>query len=290
MRELFFTVPPEYDGIKVQNFLRGKCGISYRLLVTLKHTEDGITANGKHIRSIDSLNSGDVLRLRLPEDKNPAQACELPLDIMYEDDDLMVCNKPPFMPVHPSAGHPEDTLANAVASHLARKGQCGAFRPINRLDRNTSGLVLCAMNRFSAAAVGKSCEKTYYAVCQGILTQSGTIDAPIGVAAGHTIQRAVVTDGARSVTHYRPLKSGNGHTLIEVKLETGRTHQIRVHFSYIGMPLAGDDMYGGCLEHINRQALHCGEMSFLHPLTGERVQLHANIPDDMQTLCENMLP
>ncbi len=295
MPVLNFTVPQQNDGISVYNFLRSKCGVSYRLIHKLKHVPMGITANGLHIRTIDPLCGGDVVTLHIPEDENPTLPVEMPIDIIYEDQHIAVINKPFGMPVHPAREHVADTLANAFSAHLLANGEPNsAFRVINRLDRDTSGLVLTAKNSHAASLLHGHTDKIYYAICQGILTGNGTIDAPIRVMEGHGIQREVGEGGVRAVTHWHALKNvsitapnreKHDLTLLEIHLETGRTHQIRVHFSSIGMPLAGDDMYGGSHDLITRQALHCGQLNFNHPITGEPMEFTSPLPDDMNALC-----
>ncbi len=296
MPVLTFTVPEQNDGISVYNFLRAKCGVSYRLIHRLKRVPMGITANGFHIRTIDPLCGGDVVALNIPEDENPTVPVEMPIDIVYEDEHIAVINKPFGMPVHPAREHVADTLANAFSAHLLANGEPNsAFRVINRLDRDTSGLVLTAKNSHAASLLHGRTDKIYYAICQGILTESGTVDAPIRVKEGHGIQREVGEGGIRAVTHWcamrnMTLTARNGVsydlTLLEIHLETGRTHQIRVHFSSMGMPLAGDDMYGGSRDLISRQALHCGQLDFSHPITGKRLQFTSPLPDDMKALCD----
>ncbi len=304
MTDLEFVVPQELDGITVLSFLRSKCGVSYRMIKRLRHTPMGITANGAYIRTIDTLKGGDRVRVTLPSEENSAAPVPLPIEVIFEDEQVIVVNKPSGMPVHQSAGHIGDTLANALAAHFVRTGQDAATsHVINRLDRDTTGLVLLAKNKYAAALLsdgGKKrgselrpeISKTYYAICQGALVGSGTIDAAIRVMEGHGIQREVGAGGARAITHWFALKNTrvaapNGiHelTLLRIALETGRTHQIRVHFSAMGMPLAGDDMYGGSRALIGRQALHCGKLSFIHPVTHERISLAAPIPADMRSI------
>ncbi|MDR1565270.1 MAG: RluA family pseudouridine synthase [Oscillospiraceae bacterium] len=287
MRILTFTVPPEYEGRRALGFLRNYCGLSARTLAKLKRVEQGISINNQLLRSIDILCAGALVTIRIPEFHPPAQAVPLAIDILYEDEDLLVCSKPPNMPVHSSAGHGRDTLANAVAYHLEAKGEFLAFRPINRLDKDTSGLVLCAKNARSAVLLAKSVSKLYYAICEGEINGEGTIDLPLGYKEGHGIQRAVVPEGQRAVTHYKALEQARGLTLLEIRLETGRTHQIRAHFAHLGHPLAGDDMYGGGRELIIRQALHCGMLRFAHPTEGREIEIALPLPEDMVGLIRN---
>lgn len=288
-RRIEFIVPLDRDGISVERFLRGSCNVSARLLPKLKRIPMGITCNGVHIRTIDKVHAGDVIRLLLPVDDRSVEPVELPIDIVYEDEDIVVLNKPSGMPVHPTHGHTRDTLANAYAAYRMSKGEYGIFRPVNRLDRDTTGLLLACKNSHSASVLNGRADKVYYAVCQGVLEGSGTIDAPLRRKEGYGIMREVGEGGKRCITHWTALCSRDGLTLLEILLETGRTHQIRAHFSsYMKMPLAGDDMYGGSHELIARQALHCGEMSFTHPVTGERICIRKAPPDDFLALsvCE----
>lgn len=288
MRELTFIVPEKYDGVKAQGFLRGHCKLSYRTLVKLKRVDGGITRNGELLRTIDILHPGDKVVLKMPETRPPAESRNLPLEIVFEDNDIIICNKPANMPVHPSRGHADDTLANAVAAHLENSGEYLAFRPINRLDRDTTGIVLCAKNAHCAANLCNKSKKIYIAVCEGTVEGSGTIDLPIGIKKGHGIMREVSDDGEKAVTHYKAVANGNNHTLLEIRLETGRTHQIRVHFSHLGHPLAGDDMYGGSREFIQRQALHCQSIHFIHPISNKKMDFSTDLPEDMVYLCKIM--
>lgn len=289
MSQLTFIVPEGYQGVMVKRFLRGYCGVSARLLIRLKNTPQGILVNGRHARAVDLLCAGDKIVLNLPKDQSSVQETELPVEAAWEDEHLVIFQKPAKMPVHPSPGHGADTLANAAGAYARKKGEQWAFRPINRLDRDTSGLVAVAKNPFCAARLSDSgIQKEYFAVCQGILSGSGTIDAPIRFKEGHSIQREVGESGVRAITHWQAVATGRGHTLLRIRLETGRTHQIRVHFSSIGMPLAGDDMYGGSREWIPRQALHCGRMAFVHPVTGEDVVVIQPLPIDFKNLCDKL--
>lgn len=271
------AVSEEENGISVEALLRRR-GISRRLLILLKRTENGITLNGRLMRSVDMVSAGDRLILRIPQPKGGAEPNpSLRVDVVYEDEDVAVFNKPCFMPVHESCGHRGDTLSNVFA---ARYPQI-PFRAVNRLDRDTSGLCLVAKNRRSANIPSENIEKVYYAVCEGIIEDDMRIDLPIAREDGSSIKRQVCPWGKPAVTNIKPIRWGNGHTLLEIHLETGRTHQIRVHLSHIGHPLAGDDLYGGSREYIGRQALHCGRMRFRHPVSGIITEVYADIPDDI---------
>lgn len=312
MRTLTYNIPPECDGNNVGHFLRSRCGLSARMVTRLKQTENGILMNGVHVRTVDALSGGGTITLNIPDDARPASPTALSVPVVYADEDIIVMDKPAGMPVHPSHNHQGDTLANAYAYYLSQKGESGCFRPINRLDRDTTGLVLICRHAHSANLMRGKLEKEYYAVCEGLLEGSGVIDAPIrraeerpdrgedvpGTAGtddtdgenvpprvGRSIKREVGEGGQRAVTHWRAISQHDGMTLCSIRLETGRTHQIRTHFSCcLGMPLAGDDMYGGSREKIQRQALHCGLLEFDHPVTGEHLSLRSPLPEDMRRL------
>lgn len=279
MREISYTVPAEFDGVQAQVFLKSR-GISRRVLTALKRS-GGLTRGGGTLRTVDAVHAGDVITLRLDGGETSVAANpELSADIVYEDEDVVVFNKPPFMPVHPSQRHHDDTLANLFAARYPGL----PFRPINRLDRNTSGLCVCAKNQFAAAALSGSISKVYYAITDG--TPPGdTVNAPIGRLGDSVIERCVTPDGKPAVTHFRKI-AGERRALLRITLETGRTHQIRVHMSHIGFPLCGDDMYGGDCTAISRQALHCGEVEFTLPVSGERITISAPLPEDMAAILD----
>lgn len=288
MRELEFVVPESFEGAKLKHFLRGPCKISNKLMTRQKLVFNGILVNGIHAYVTKIIHTGDLVCLRLPDWEKEIEAVPIPLDIVWEDDDLLVINKPSHMPVYPTPGHDADSLANAVSAHYQAHGWKLGFHPIYRLDKNTSGLIIIAKHSYGASVLAFGVEKEYTAICEGNLQGEGTISAPIRLKEGHGIQREVGEgEGAQyAVTHWKAVeKYQNGHTLLKIHLETGRTHQIRVHFSHIGHPLAGDDMYGGSREWISRQALACGSVQFFHPVTHERISLACPLPEDMQVLC-----
>lgn len=287
MRKLEFLVPENYDGIQMKNFLRGYCGLSARLFGKLKRQPMGITRNGLHAIATDILHAGDTVRIFMPDDTKQLEPVNLPLNVIFEDEDVLVVNKPADMPMYPAPGHDRDSLANAVAAYYLNSSQQIAFRPVYRLDKDTSGLVLLAKNPFAAASLAGSIEKDYFAVCEGELYGCGEIDSPIARKEGHAIQREVNPGGERAHTKWKSLCVSQNHSLVVLELETGRTHQIRVHLSYIGHPLAGDDMYGGSIDFITRQALHCGKIRFLHPVTKQNMEFTCGFPNDMKKLLED---
>ena len=216
---------------------------------------------------------------------------ELPLDIVYEDDDLIVINKPAGMPIHPSLNNYRNSLANALMYYYTKQNKPFIFRCTNRLDRDTSGLTVIAKHLVSSSilsqmAVRHEITREYLAIVRGPVTPSqGTINAPIGRAGTSLIERKIDPEhGENAVTHYRVITEKNGHSLVSLILETGRTHQIRVHMKYIGHPLIGDYLYNPDMEFISRQALHSHRLSFRHPITGKTMEFEAPLPEDMAVI------
>ncbi len=275
-----FTVGEGNDGSTLKTFLRRECGLSARSMTILKATGMGITRNGIELKAHDIVHAGEKIELTLPMDKNDIRPVEGTLNILFEDDYLLLINKPSDMPVHPTKVHQSDTLANIVTYYQHERGEEYAFRALNRLDKDTSGCVLIAKDRIAYTLVQPTIQKRYVAVCEGEITEPGTVDLPIGLRDDSKIVRCVRNDGAGAVTHYRPLSYHNNHTLVELSLETGRTHQIRCHMSAIGHPLAGDDLYSGSLDYLQRQALHCRSLSFTHPVTKESLVFDTGIPSE----------
>lgn len=280
LRSFSFTVLPDHDGMTARNFLRRVCGLTARSMTVIKYAGTGITRGGALLRSCDTVYAGDIIDIRLPDEACGIEPVGGELGVLYEDDRLLVVNKPPHMPVHPTKVHQTDTLANIVSAYQQEKGESWAFRALNRLDKDTSGCVMISKDRLSYVLTQPSVSKTYYAVCEGILEEGGTIDAPIALENGSKIRRCVAEGGKHAVTRYEPIRSGSGHTLLRLTLLTGRTHQIRCHMSSVGHPLAGDDLYGGSRALIDRQALHCGDISFIHPISKEPVELHTPVPKE----------
>lgn len=282
MRELTFTVSTEDGGLTALTFLKRQ-GFSQRNIIKLKHS-GGVTRGGEVLRTVDRVAAGDVIRVVMGDSANESilPNPDIRAAAVYEDDDVIVFDKPPFLPVHPSIRHSADTLANLYAAMFPDT----PFRAVNRLDRNTSGLCVCAKNRRATSMLIKSVSKTYFAVIDGIIEGSGEIDLPIGRTGDSIIKRTVRDDGQHAVTCYKAVLHKNGRTLLAITLKTGRTHQIRVHFAHIGYPLCGDEMYGGDCSAIGRQALHCGRVELSQPVTGERISLESALPEDIRSLIE----
>lgn len=280
-RELSFTVPIAEEGETAESFLR-KRGFSHKLITKLK-ASGGLTCSGGLLRTVDRLSAGDTVNVRIEDSGGILPNPGVKAAIAFENEDIVVFDKPANLPVHPSIVHYGDTLGNLYAALYPNS----AFRPIHRLDKDTSGLVACAKNKLAAAMLresGGGIEKTYFAVADGEIMWGGEIDAPIGRTDGSIIKREVRGDGQRALTLYEPILHKNGRTLLEITLKTGRTHQIRVHFAYIGHPLCGDELYGGDRSEIRRQALHCGKMRMKLPLTGEEIMIESPLPDDIGRL------
>lgn len=285
MQCLTYTVPPAFDGDTLQNFLRRDCGLSWRMVVRLKQVEGGMAVDGVPRRTIDRVRAGQTVTLRLPEDTVRIEGADIPLSVVFEDDALLVVDKPPYLAVHPSAGKPEPTLANAVVAHYARQGTPLSFRPTNRLDRNTSGLLLAAKNAHVAYAMMRKPQKVYLALAVGRMEGAGVVDQPIRVKEGCCITREVGEGGKESLTRWEALATDGTVTLLRVVIETGRTHQIRVHMAWLGHPLVGDTMYGdpeGDGLGLERHGLHCAHMALVHPLTGEELAFDSPLPPDME--------
>lgn len=281
MRIVEFKIESENNNWQIKDFLR-EFGVSSALLTKLKHTENGITLNGEFARTIDRIKTGDLLKITIEnKGKMPVPLHCSNVKIIYNDEDILVLDKPAFMPVHESRNHRGDSLANAAACYMDSDN---AFRAVYRLDRDTSGLVLIAKNELAACKLAGKIKKDYYAVCEGILTGSGTIDLPIKRVGDSIIKRGVFDDGERAVTHWQAVANKDNHTLLKINLETGKTHQIRVHFSHLGFPLLGDTLYGENADLISRQALHCKTIYFTHPITQKSIMLDCDFPDDFKGL------
>ncbi len=280
----------------VFDILRKDIKISSRMLTRLKKSERGILLNGTRVTVRAVVREGDILEIESenePEREFPIEPVELPLDIIYEDDDIIALSKPANMPTHPSHGHHNDTLANALAWYF--RDRPFTFRAVSRLDRDTSGIVLIAKNQLAAARLSRAhiegrIKKTYIALLGSKPeSESGQIEGYIRRIGESVIERRNYPDGIESEyakTLYRVLGAGEGVVAIAVRPLTGRTHQIRVHFSHIGCPLLGDEIYGGARELICRQALHALEVTFPHPSTNETMTLRAPICSDMLAIAQ----
>lgn len=280
MRIINFEITEKDDKKPIRTFLR-EFGVSASLLTKLKHTENGIAKNGVFAKTIEELSTGDTLTIKIENSGSIARPMCIDIEIPYEDEDIIVLNKPPLMPVHESRNHIGDTLSNFVAYHC---GENMAFRAVYRLDRDTSGLVLVAKNELAAAKLAGKIKKDYYAVVDGTIENDGIVDAPIARCGDSIIKRKVDENGETAITEYFPIKSNGNATLVKFDLKTGRTHQIRVHMEHIGHSLLGDKLYGGDCSMISRQALHCKDIYFTHPITEKPMHITCDFPNDMKNL------
>lgn len=289
MNRIFhYQITENEQGTTVLDFLRKK-GFSRHILSSMKADKEALTRNGQRIGGREQLLAGDHFRVRLLEtvDSDGIVPVSMPLSILYEDEDILVINKPADMPVHPSIGNYTNTLANGVAAYLDAKDEHSPFRCINRLDRDTSGALILAKNAFSAAVLStqmrnRQIRRTYLAVVEGITPPNGTISAPISRVDDSVIERHVdLLHGEPAVTHYERLEVKNEHSLLEIHLETGRTHQIRVHMGYIGHPLPADYLYHPVYDCFKRQPLHSLQLEFRHPVTDKPMCLLAPVSEDM---------
>ena len=289
-RMLDYTVQINEDGLRVEQFLRRR-GYSRQNLVELKKMPLSILVNGSPRRLNEILTDMDTLTVHIQEHISSLQIppVRLPLDIIYEDEDIIVINKPAGMPVHPSINNYTNTLANGLAWYYREQGKPFIFRCTNRLDRDTSGLTIIAKhmlssNILSRMTVRHEIRREYLAIVRGsVQPAEGTISAPLSRKPGSVIERIVDFDhGDRAVTHYHVVEEKNGHSLVSLLLETGRTHQIRIHMKYLGFPLIGDYLYNPDMEYMQRQALHSCCLALSHPITGEKLEFHAPLPGDMR--------
>lgn len=288
-RNIDYIIDEDSAGLRVEQFLRRK-RYSGQNLSEIKRMPKSILVNGVHYYMRQELSKGDHLQVRICETKNSEKIppTNLPLDIIYEDEDLLVLNKPAGMPIHPSLNNYTNSMANALAYYFQSQGKPFIFRCCNRLDRDTSGLTIVSKHLVSGSILSdmtkyREVHREYLAIARGSVTPSEeTIQAPLGRKEGTIIERTVDWEhGEDAVTHYKVVKEANGHSLVSLRLETGRTHQIRIHMKYLGYPLIGDYLYNPDMEYMTRQALHSHHMEFTHPITGEHMSFTAPLPEEM---------
>lgn len=290
-----YFVTEDDKELPIKELLKRKFGFSSRLMTKLK-VGGGVNLNGNPVKMYIKAESGDRITVTLPQEKSEFEPENIPIDVVFEDEDLLIINKQSGYVVHPTKGHPAHTMANGIMNSMLKEGKSFKIRFINRLDMDTSGLLIIAKNSHCQNDMSKQMsengvQKKYLAVVKGIIEEdNGTIDAPIGKIQEDQVKRGVVEGGYPSITHYKVLQRfSKGYTLVELLLETGRTHQIRVHMSNIGHPVVGDVLYGeSSVWLIERQALHARYLSFKHPVKGDFVEVAAPLPDDMQKLIEKI--
>lgn len=293
-RIINYDIENEYSSINA--FLKAK-GYPKAAFVHLRNNDNCALINNKVSKLYKPLRKNDILTIIINEEKNsdikPVQPdFDFKTIIIYEDEDILVINKPSGMSIHPSINHYEDTLANYVCHYYTTLGVDFVFRCINRLDKNTSGLTIIAKNMLSSALLSrqvkdKTLKRTYLAICEGSTEKHGTINAPIGRINDSIITRQIDYDnGKDAITHYEKVKENSKYSLVKLQLETGRTHQIRVHLKHITHPIIGDDLYNPNYNDIKRHALHSYKLDFIHPITNKKMSITAPLPRDMASIID----
>lgn len=290
---LCFRITEEDEGKTVREFLRAK-NISRAALTDIKFRGGNLSVNGQDVTVRKILQAGECLAVTFPEEKPSGEmaAEDIPLPILYEDDYVLVVNKPAGMNTIPSREHPRGSLANAVSGYYRKTGLSSAVHIVTRLDRNTSGIVLIAKYRhihhlFSQQQREGWIIRTYEALAEGVFSESrGWIEEPIARKSDSIIEREVNPNGQYACTYFELVRQYRSYAHVRIRPKTGRTHQIRVHLAHLGHPLLGDDLYGGSLKLINRQALHCSAIKFFHPVLEKELEFLASLPDDMKKLTD----
>ncbi|MFA9555796.1 RluA family pseudouridine synthase [Evansella sp. AB-rgal1] len=290
-----WTVSIEDEGVLLREFLRESKQLSRKALADIKFQGGAIFVNSKEETVRYVLKSGDKIQLIFPREEVSEWIVPTPLslDVVFEDEHLLIINKPPHLPTIPSRNHSELSLAGAVINYYNQCKYPATFHAINRLDRDTSGLLMIAKHRYIHDLFSKQqvrqVQRRYQALVHGRLElELGTINVPIARKPDSIIERVVSENGQFAVTHYKVLERFDDATLVQVSLETGRTHQIRVHFSHIGHPLLGDTLYGGKSEGIHRQALHSSEIQFFHPIDQHKISFTCPLAKDIEDKLTSM--
>lgn len=284
MRKIEYIITQEFDNRPLLHFMKEELRLSTYIIRHLRNTPRTVFINGVHHRVVDKVFVGDRLTLVIPEKTTPPPLWDVPISILYEDEDILIVNKPSGISSHPTHNHPNGTLCNAVANYLIKtNNEPAAGRAVGRLDKVTSGVMIFAKNSLSASRLNGNMQKVYFALVWGNLPESGTIDAPIYRPDMGLTLRTVDERGDHAVTHWTVIEQFSEMALVKVVTETGRTHQIRVHFNHIGHPLVGDELYGAKeTENLNHAALHCRQITIDHPLSGEEMTFVAPLPEDLK--------
>jgi len=287
-----WTVEQQYEKMILRNYMHKVLNISGNILKALKFEGGKILINGREVDVRYRLKANDVLTVKFPPEERGfyMQPEDIPLSIVYEDEHILVLDKQPGIVVMPNPHEPGGTIANGLIAYYDKNKLPYTVHIVTRLDRDTSGLMLVAKHRYSHSLLAQeqmkgAIHRSYQAIVYGKLAKKkDTIDMPIGRKPGSFMKREVTSDGRDAITHYQVLKEEEEFSLVQVVLETGRTHQIRVHFSTIGHPIIGDELYGSSRANISRQALHCEKLQFNHPISGKELQFQCPLPEDMKKL------
>lgn len=292
MKLMEWIIDERMEGWTIRHYLKEEHKFSRRILKSIKNNGGIITLNGSHVRLDKKLIAGDCLNVQFPKEEIGSRmvAEKMDLDIVFEDESILVIDKPAQVSTIPSHQHPNGTLANGILYHYKKENLPYTVHVVTRLDRNTTGLVLIAKHRYSHSLFSllqkeNQIQRTYYGIVSGKLEpMNGTIIKNIARKEGSIIERTVSDTGQEAITHYKTIHASKDYSLLDIQLETGRTHQIRVHFSSSGHPLVGDTLYGGSEKEIKRQALHCHHISFEHPFTKKKMDFHSPLPKDMKKI------
>lgn len=291
-----WKVNKQHEGLLLRDYLLQVRGLSRRILTSVKFEGGKLLVNGRSVTVRYQLAENDVIEVIFPPERRSELLVPepIPINIVYEDDDVLVVNKPPYMATIPSNHHPRHTLANGIVHHYNQHKVPYTVHVVTRLDRDTSGLLLVAKHRYSHSILFQnqkegSVNRSYQAIVSGQLKEKkGILDYPIDRSPNSIIKRMVASTGKRAVTHYQVKEVLEKVSLVEINLETGRTHQIRVHFSFIGHPLIGDSLYDGDSTKLQRQALHCHKLGFHHPLTKQRMEFEIPLAEDLAEVWQQL--
>ncbi len=280
MRKIEYIITENETGKTIERYLKSK-GYSSSLISNLKKTENGVLLNDNPVFVVEPAKTNDRLLITISdeEDSENITPIDLGFDVLFEDDDYIIYDKPAGVVVHPTKVYQTQTIGNDFMYRCSKRGETAVFRPVYRIDRNTSGVVVIAKNKLSAAT---TFDKEYLCICNGKLNESGFFNQSIGLCDGSKIKRTVRDDGQSALTEYERISYNNGYSVAKARLYTGRTHQIRTHFSCNGFALVGDDLYGDETEGVSRHFLHCSTVSFKHIVTGECITISSNLPQDME--------
>ena len=278
-RTIKYIIEQEHDALLIKQYLK-KRGYTSSVLTALKKTDDGILLNGERAYVNRALHTADVLLINMQDDESSCAPEAIDVEILYEDDDIIVYNKPSDMVVHPTKKIQSGTLANAFYHHVGADVNC-VYRPVYRLDKHTTGVVVVAKNKLACAILSANVKKKYICICEGKLSESGTFNDSIALSDSSKLKRCLSEHGQSAITHFRRIATNGAYSVASVWLETGRTHQIRVHFSGNGYALVGDFLYGNQQHESDRYLLHCCEAEFIHPVSGENICIKAQVPEDI---------